>query len=566
MSLTARGTNLPISTKITASFIIILMVVTALCGTALQKFSILNATVVNFATNSGPSLNDLAAMRTAFAAQLRILTLSVLQADDKAALLTTDAAYASARKDFLEIDAKYAPMVDPGTETELSNTISTTYKTFDDQVNGLRDLVRAGNTNGAKSYLLVNLNPAAEKIDAVLKADMDYNAALFDHDGVAGAAAYTTGRMFVAGFGGLAVLVAVVVGFTLVRSIATPIKAMTLAMRRLSARDMSGEIPALERSDEVGQMAQSVQAFKDGIIAADQAGVEQTSERAAKERRAAGLERAVDEFEATAGGLVQELASASGDLDTTARLMTATADRTNSKANAVAAAAQQAGAGVQTVAAAAEQLTASINEISRQVGQSAETASRAVQDAQRTNTIVMALAEGAQKIGNVVSLITNIAGQTNLLALNATIEAARAGDAGKGFAVVASEVKNLAAQTGRATEEIGAQVTQIQAATTQAVEAIRRISATIDEISGISTTIASAVEQQGAATAEIARNVQQTALAAQNITSNIGGVSQAANESSATADQVLEAAGGMAKQAIRFSAAVDGFVAGVRAA
>ena len=119
------------------------------------------------------------------------------------------------------------------------------------------------------------------------------------------------------------------------------------------------------------------------------------------------------------------------------------------------------------------------------------------------------LAEGAQRIGQVVDMISNIAGQTNLLALNATIEAARAGEAGKGFAVVASEVKSLATQTARATDEIGAQIRQIQSATTEAVEAIKAISATIEEVSTIATTIASAVEEQGAATLEISRNIQQ---------------------------------------------------------
>jgi methyl-accepting chemotaxis protein len=150
----------------------------------------------------------------------------------------------------------------------------------------------------------------------------------------------------------------------------------------------------------------------------------------------------------------------------------------------------------------------------------------AVKDAQRTNTIVSALSEGADKIGNVVGLITDIAGQTNLLALNATIEAARAGDAGKGFAVVASEVKSLASQTGRATEEIGAQIAQIQAATREAVAAIRGIATSIEEVSSIATSIASAVEEQGAATADIARTVHQTATAAQDVTVNIGGVGQ----------------------------------------
>jgi methyl-accepting chemotaxis protein len=189
-----------------------------------------------------------------------------------------------------------------------------------------------------------------------------------------------------------------------------------------------------------------------------------------------------------------------------------------------------------------------------------------VEDARHTDRTVRALSDGAQKIGDVVGLITGIAGQTNLLALNATIEAARAGEAGKGFAVVASEVKSLAQQTGRATEEIGAQITQIQAATQEAVAAIQGIATTISELSAIATTLASAVEEQGAATAEIARNVQQMAAGAGRVTSHIGHVSQAATDTGAAADQVLGSAGALSKHAAELSGEVSGFVARLRAA
>ena len=180
---------------------------------------------------------------------------------------------------------------------------------------------------------------------------------------------------------------------------------------------------------------------------------------------------------------------------------------------------------MQTVASAAEELSASISEIARQVAQSSEIADQAVQDANRTDSIVKTLADGAQKIGDVVGLISTIAGQTNLLALNATIEAARAGDAGKGFAVVASEVKSLANQTAKATEDISQQVAQIQVATKEAVTAIEAISQTIGEVSRIATAIAAAVEEQGAATQEIARNVHEAASGTQQVGTNIAGVS-----------------------------------------
>ncbi len=278
------------------------------------------------------------------------------------------------------------------------------------------------------------------------------------------------------------------------------------------------------------------------------------------------IETLANSFEKSVGRVVGSLASGATELQATAQGMTGMADRARTQATTVAAAADEASSSVQTVAAAAEELSSSIGEIGRQVAQSTRVGAKAVADAQRTDVIVHALAEGAEKIGKVVELITNIANQTNLLALNATIEAARAGDAGKGFAVVASEVKSLANQTAKATEEIGSQINQIQAATREAVGAIRDIAATIDELSMIATNIASAVEEQGAATAEIARNVHQTARAAQNVTANIGGVSRAADETGNAATQVLGAAGDLSKQAEQLKSDVNTFVAEVRSA
>ena len=344
------------------------------------------------------------------------------------------------------------------------------------------------------------------------------------------------------------------------------IQRVTSAMKDLASGARDVPVPYTERRDELGDIGRALQVFEDALIAADRQAAEQVAEHAQKQQRAAKLQHAVATFEAKARNMAALLASGSTELEATARAMTGTADRTSQQVNAVSTAAEEAGAGVQTVAAAAEELATSIHEISRQVAQSATMAARAVSDAQRTNTIVASLAADVEKIGNVVGLITSIASQTNLLALNATIEAARAGDAGKGFAVVASEVKSLASQTGRATEEIGAQITQIQAATREAVAAIRSIALTIDGISGISTTIASAIEEQGAATAEIARNVQQTAAAARGVSANIGGVGEAANETGIAATQVLGAAGDLSKQAETLSSEVNTFVADVRAA
>jgi methyl-accepting chemotaxis protein len=211
-------------------------------------------------------------------------------------------------------------------------------------------------------------------------------------------------------------------------------------------------------------------------------------------------------------------------------------------------------------------LASSIAEISRQVAQSARVAGKAQEDAGRTDSVVRELADGAQKIGEVVGLIASIASQTNLLALNATIEAARAGEAGKGFAVVASEVKSLANQTARATDDIANQITQIQAATKAAVDSIRDIGTTITEIGSIAAAIAAAVEQQGSATQEIARNVQEASAGTQDVCSTIVGVSHGASNTGTAANRVLASATDLSVQAVQLHEEVARYVAGVKAA
>ena len=221
---------------------------------------------------------------------------------------------------------------------------------------------------------------------------------------------------------------------------------------------------------------------------------------------------------------------------------------------------------METVSAAAEELSASIAEISNQVAHSAEIANGAVRTSEDTHQKIELLAEAANQIGEVVSLITNIAEQTNLLALNATIEAARAGDAGKGFAVVANEVKNLANQTAKATDDIRTQVEGIQVATSNAVDAIAEIAQTIRQLDGSSTTISAAVEEQGAATQEIARNVEQASHGTRDVSENITGVSSAADESEKLSGEVLGLAKGLGQQANELNEAVEAFLKEVRSA
>jgi methyl-accepting chemotaxis protein len=338
-------------------------------------------------------------------------------------------------------------------------------------------------------------------------------------------------------------------------------------MQRIATGSLDQAVEETDRGDEIGRMAETLETLRQTAMTARTLEAQQiaTKQQGEKEKREA-LVALADRFDASVGQLVGLMASGSTELEATAQSMSGTAERTNHRATVVSSAATEASTRVQTVAAAAEELSSSISEISRQVAQSANITSRAVETARRTDTTVRALADGAKQIEHVAELISSIAGQTNLLALNATIEAARAGEAGRGFAVVAAEVKSLASQTAEATKEIGTRIAQIQSATKEAVEAIQGITATIEEVSAIAITIGSAIEEQGAATAEIARNVTQTAQATQEVTTNIGGVSAAATETGGAAGLVLAAASNLSKQAEQLSGEVNIFLAGVRAA
>jgi methyl-accepting chemotaxis protein len=246
-----------------------------------------------------------------------------------------------------------------------------------------------------------------------------------------------------------------------------------------------------------------------------------------------------DELDRGVTQLVDSVESEAAALGITAQRLTSAAEQAGQRASAVASAADQATSNINSVAAATEELTSSITEIARQVTMSSEIARDAVRQAETTSTTMRQLTLAADKIGQVVKLINDIASQTNLLALNATIEAARAGEAGKGFAVVASEVKSLANQTGHATEEIRAQIAEMQEVTKRAADAITTIDHTIREIDQISAAIAAAVEEQGAATGEISRNVQQAAMGTAEVASNIASVADGAAETGSAANQIL---------------------------
>jgi methyl-accepting chemotaxis protein len=283
-------------------------------------------------------------------------------------------------------------------------------------------------------------------------------------------------------------------------------------------------------------------------------------------RHRSELENLASAFEASVKSVVSSVATSAREMELSAKAMENIAEETGRQAVMVAGASEEASTNVATVAAASEELASSISEIGRQISQSVQVASAAVQDSEQTDAKMNALVVAAQKIGEVISLINNIAGQTNLLALNATIEAARAGDQGKGFAVVASEVKSLAGQTARATEEIRRQIEDIQNISAEAAQAIQGITKTIREMNEITAAISAAVEEQSFATQEIARSVQQAAAGTNDVASNITGVTQAAGRTGETADHVLRTSASLAKSCDHLGHEVDNFLSRIKVA
>lgn len=350
------------------------------------------------------------------------------------------------------------------------------------------------------------------------------------------------------------------------RMMTTPLKGMAAAMEELAAGNMEVDIPALDRQDEIGDMAQAVQVFKDNAQKAERLAAEKAAEQKERELRTQRIESLAGNFDTSVSASLDAVATASFEMEATAKSMATNAEETARQTSHMASMSEEVAAMVQTVAAAAEELSNSVNEVSKQVIRSSNIAKSAVDETIGVTEIVHGLSEEAERVGEIVALIGNIASQTNLLALNATIEAARAGEAGKGFAVVASEVKTLANQTSQATDQIAATIAGIQEATNRTVDAIGTIRATVDEISNASSAIASAAEQQNSSTQEIARNIQEVARGTEDVKSNIVNVDRAAGETGGAAAQVLGSSNELSQLSETLREEVRSFLESVRVA
>ena len=557
--------NLSIRSKVMTAFAVVLMITAVLGLFAVNRLSAVNDSTVILGTNYLVSADALGSVsyNSMRYRQLQAAHILAPTQDGKAKEAETMRTTADEVTKAWEI---YAPTVFPGEEKTLADRIMPAWNAYVALNEKLITLSSANQTAAATALYTGAMRDAFHKFQDALKTDQDFQVKSGHEETRQSGETYSSSRTLILIALSVAATLCAVSGWMIVSGVSTPIRAMTGAMARLAQHDLTTEINGVGRKDEVGQMAAAVQVFKTSMIEGDRMKEEQEQAQRAAAARSALVDQLTRDFDEKVQGVVQNVAGQAGQMESSAQSMSATAEEATKQAAAVAAASEQGAANVQTVASAAEELSSSITEIARQVSHSSQIASNAVKEATKANDMVQGLLGASQKIGEVVALINDIADQTNLLALNATIEAARAGEAGKGFAVVAAEVKNLATQTSKATEEIGAQITGVQSATQNAVDAISSIGKTIGEIDQISTTIAAAVEEQGAATQEIARNVEEAAKGTQEVSSNIGGVTEAANSTGAVANQVLASARALSGQSGELRNLVQSFLTKVKAA
>jgi methyl-accepting chemotaxis protein len=535
---------------------------------ALRQMQGINANAVDIQTNWLPSVRALGDLRAGVITYRNVIRQHML-AETLEEKLAMEKLVEQVVESNMKLRQTYEKLITSAEERALYAEWGQLWDSYKKGASEVMALSRQGAgrvPHEAQQLNTKTVNPIGIKADEILRKDIELNNKGADAAGQDASESYVTALKIVIGALAFIVISGTVVGFYLIRDVSQGINSIVTPMKSLGEGNLTAEVPHRGEKTEIGAMADTLQIFKEALIAKKAADEAAALEADAKIQRGQRVDSITREFESLIGELVESLSSSSTELEAAANTLTSTAETTGKTSGAAASASQEVSSNVQSVAVATEEITSSVGEIGRQVQESSRIASEAVRQAQKTDANMSELSQAANRIGDVVKLITAVAEQTNLLALNATIEAARAGDAGRGFAVVASEVKALAAQTAKATDEISAQVASMQTATQESVATIKEIGKTITLISEISAAIAAAVEEQGAATQEISRSVQQAAELSGEVAASITDVSKGAGETGAASGQVLSSAQMLSGESTRLKMEVQKFLTTVRAA
>ena len=553
-----------ISAKLFAIVSFLFVVIATIGGFSFMQMRAINAAAQDIQAEWLPSVRWIGEMRVQSARYRAVLRDHLIVADAERA--DVDKNLAARKADFEKAQKVYQPLISSPAERQLADQLASQWEAFASASAEVQALATKGDIATAKSINAGKVVPIGRTMDATLASLVELNDKGAEVAGQRAQATYWTAIGLMSAILIGAIILGLGAAIYLTRDIRRGIGSILQPMGRLTNGDLSAEIPHQAETTEIGRIAAALQVFKEALVA-KKASVDATSADAAiSTAHTQRVTAATSHFEAMIGELVESLGSASTELEASATTMTKTSDLAKSVSDSAASASREVTENIQAVAAATEEITASVNEIGRQVHESTRIAGTAVSQAQKTDESIAKLSRAADRIYDVVKLITEVAEQTNLLALNATIEAARAGEAGRGFAVVASEVKALATQTAKATGEISAQIDDMQLATTETVAEIREITSTITLISEVSAAIAAAVEQQGAATQEIARNVQKSAELSTQVASEVTEVSRGSSETSSASGHVLKAAQSLAIESDRLKNEVEKFLGTVRAA
>ncbi len=557
-----------IRAKFTAVIAFLLVVMTAMGLLAIRQMQGINANTVDIQTNWLPSVRVLGELRAGTITYRNVIRQHLLS-DSLAEKLAQEKTLQGVVDRNTEIRARYEKLIAAPEERAMYDEWSREWESYKKGTLDVMALSRASAGKSVREAEELNskiVNPIGLKADEILAKDIEFSNTGADKAGNEAHESYASAFKMVVAALAFAMISGAVIGFYLIRDVSRGINSIVTPMQALGEGDLTANVPHQGEKTEIGTMADTLQVFKQALIAKKAADEAAAREADAKIQRGQRVDAITRDFEALIGELVESLSSSSTELEAAANTLTSTAESTGKTSGEAASASQEVSSNVQSVAVATEEITSSVGEIGRQVQESSRIADEAVRQAQKTDANITELSQAASRIGDVVKLITAVAEQTNLLALNATIEAARAGDAGRGFAVVASEVKALAAQTAKATDEISTQVASMQMATQESVATIKEIGKTITLISEISSAIAAAVEEQGAATQEISRSVQQAAELSGEVAASITDVSKGAGETGAASGQVLSSAQMLSSDSTRLKMEVQKFLTTVRAA